>query len=98
MESLLENKALVISLATNAVLAIGFVGRHLFLYFMDKTKRRDEKDELKVDSYGTDIVNLRVEMAALRATMEMMMKQLYSVEKLEKDLNALYRRIRDKEL
>lgn len=44
------------------------------------------------------IVSLKIQIAALQAQIEMLMKGLYAVEKAEKDINALFKKLRDGQL
>ena len=87
-------KSLMITQA--AVMAV-FVIQKAFEWFIHFTRRKKEKDEDTLELLGKDINSLKVQIAALQAQLEMTVKHLVVVYKVEKDINALFQKMRKPE-
>lgn len=85
-------KTLMIS---NAIILAVFVGKQVIEYIFSFFKRKAEKDESKVDDMSESIIELKIQIASLKTQIEMMMKGLYAIEKVEKDINALFKKLRN---
>lgn len=94
MEDQNSVKYLVIS---NVVLMFFFVAQKGIEILISSVKRKQNKKEEAVENLQTQFQDIKLTMATMTAQMEIVIKQMFMVEKLKDDMNILFQKLRDKD-
>lgn len=94
MEDQSSVKYLVIS---NVVLMFFFVAQKGIEILISSVKRKQNKKEEVVENLQAQFQDIKLTMATMTAQMEIVIKQMFMVEKLKDDMNILFQKLRDKD-
>lgn len=99
----MDEKNLNYLVVSNLVVLGVFIVKQMFDYRLARKKRQEEKAErdaekqvVELETKDKEFIELKIAVVKMTAQLELIMKQLYIVQELEKDVKGLFKLIREK--